>query len=159
MTKKNQNFEPQLLFIELNSENFKPFFIGKKYGTVFTVFGKITTKKSNDGNDLLDEIHLKYKRISGLINFSFNTILNIDTTDNDPILIKPTININVQLRAFTKKKKTTSLKLPYDIPVKVEDFIHLKFDNEIINLDPNDDISGKLKTDQIDICFNKITNI
>ncbi|MEQ6123939.1 hypothetical protein AAON49_07060 [Pseudotenacibaculum sp. MALMAid0570] len=167
------------LRFELNSKHFHPLSFNRRYGTSFSILGKVTTKTAiiNGKEEIvIDEVKLRYHRIYGLLNFSINQVLKV-TRDYVSPAGGEGIIIHIQLRAFNNRElEETNYIVPNNVVVKkikhtnptapncekerYDDIIHLSIDDEeILNFDENDDIYWNEKQtshDQIDICVNNL---
>lgn len=140
----------------LDAKVYQPIFFSFRYRTSFALFGKINMIKSQKGR-VFKSISIKYKRTYGLINFAIDEIISVKR-ENDGTVNQEAITIRVRLEAFRNRKDTAVFyELDEELILKNNEFIVVKIEKDVVNIDEKDDIYWKEQNpnDQIDICHSR----
>ncbi|MEM7086345.1 MAG: hypothetical protein AAF489_09195 [Bacteroidota bacterium] len=140
MEKKGE--KDDFFVVTFDKDLFQPVLTDKLFGTTYFISGKFFSKDKK--KKYLNEIHLKYKRTFGLINFKIEDIEVSREYDDE--VEKEIIQIKVYFRAFAKTDDKEYFIKKLNSPVKImkDEFIHVKPMNlpeEIEDFDEEDDIT------------------
>lgn len=149
-----QEFD-EFLNVWIESKVYQPLLFSFRYNTSFVLLGKFKTIKIND-DIFLKSVTLKYKRMTGLLNFGIHKIISVKREQNGTIT-RDALTITIRLKAYQKNSNTEEFfKLDEELLLQDNDIIFVNIIKDIANFDLENDIHWNEETlhDQIDICHS-----